>query len=63
MAYFRPCPDCGANLDPGEACGCRSKRAKKETAPLHRERPQAQSTDITILEYFEIVKQREAVSA
>jgi hypothetical protein len=21
-AYYRTCPDCGANLDPGERCDC-----------------------------------------
>lgn len=26
MAYFRKCPDCGAHLDPGEACDCRHER-------------------------------------
>lgn len=25
MAYFRTCPYCGANLDPGEICTCRQK--------------------------------------
>jgi len=23
MPYFYPCPDCGANLDPGEKCDCK----------------------------------------
>lgn len=23
MAYCNPCPECGANLDPGEACDCK----------------------------------------
>jgi hypothetical protein len=23
MAYSRPCPACGANLDPGERCNCK----------------------------------------
>lgn len=22
MSYFRSCPICGANLDPGETCDC-----------------------------------------
>lgn len=22
MAYYRVCPDCGCNLDPGERCDC-----------------------------------------
>lgn len=29
MAYFRECPYCGVNLDPGEICDCR----QKEVAP------------------------------
>ena len=24
MSYFRSCNICGANLDPGEVCGCKS---------------------------------------
>lgn len=27
--YYRPCPICGAHLDPGETCDC---RGKKDTA-------------------------------
>jgi len=23
MSYYKPCPDCGANLDPGERCDCK----------------------------------------
>ena len=23
--YYRTCPDCGANLDPGEKCDCTDK--------------------------------------
>lgn len=23
MSYYNTCPQCGANLDPGEACECR----------------------------------------
>ena len=30
MAYYRTCPDCGDNLDPGERCECQDKR---KTAP------------------------------
>lgn len=26
MRYFRPCPYCGANLDPGERCECQDKK-------------------------------------
>lgn len=34
--YYRVCPVCGCNLDPGEKCDCNG--TKKETAPLPRER-------------------------
>lgn len=27
MAYYRTCPYCGANLDPGERCDCRVQAA------------------------------------
>ncbi len=29
MPYYKPCPLCGAALDPGECCDCQDK----ETAP------------------------------
>ena len=25
MSFYRVCPSCGANLDPGEACDCQDK--------------------------------------
>lgn len=25
MSYYRPCPYCGANLDPGERCDCQGE--------------------------------------
>ena len=32
MSYFTTCPDCGANLDPGEKCDCQQavKKIKKK---------------------------------
>lgn len=27
MAYYKTCPHCGAALDPGEVCDCRSHGA------------------------------------
>ena len=30
MAYYHTCPDCGASLDPGEACDC-NKNNEEET--------------------------------
>lgn len=26
MSYYRTCPNCGANLDPGEHCDCQDKK-------------------------------------
>ncbi len=26
MGYYRECPDCGSNLDPGEKCECIKER-------------------------------------
>ena len=26
MAYYHTCPDCGANLDPGEKCDCQTNK-------------------------------------
>lgn len=28
MAYYNICPDCGSNLDPGEACDCKKQRTE-----------------------------------
>ena len=30
MSFYKTCPHCGANLDPGERCDCQDK---EETAP------------------------------
>ena len=30
MAYFRVCPNCGSNLDPGEKCDCEEWAAKDQ---------------------------------
>lgn len=30
MSYYRTCPNCGANLDPGERCGCQDKEQVNE---------------------------------
>jgi len=40
MSYFRPCPDCGSNLDPGEKCSCQLPQQRiagilKQKNPLH----------------------------
>ncbi len=30
MAYYNTCPECGANLDPGEPCDCMAEKEKRE---------------------------------
>lgn len=36
MAYFRVCPYCGGNLDPGEKCDCQDvKEAKSDFYKRH----------------------------
>lgn len=30
MKFFRTCPHCGSNLDPGEKCDCQKHREHKE---------------------------------
>ena len=32
MSYYKTCPHCGANLDPGEVCDCREKKAAQGAA-------------------------------
>lgn len=29
MAYYRTCPLCGGNLDPGEPCDCQEERERE----------------------------------
>ena len=47
MAYYRTCPYCGSNNDPGEACDCRAE-TKKEPAPAQRERTRANGYPYTV---------------
>lgn len=36
MAFFRTCPRCGANLDPGEQCDCETvERSREEFYSRH----------------------------
>lgn len=31
MSYYRECPICGSNLDPGEQCTCAEDRRKEQS--------------------------------
>lgn len=31
---YNPCPNCGANLDPGEVCDCEKKISNLSTADM-----------------------------
>ena len=44
--YYRVCPNCGCNLDPGERCEC--DKPSKETAPLPRKRPLTKVSTVSI---------------
>lgn len=48
MAYYWTCPICGSNNDPGEVCDCRFEKTKREAAPVRRERPQVQKTNLSL---------------
>lgn len=40
MAYYRTCPKCGCNLDPGEVCDCEHEkevRAREIASGIRRE--------------------------
>lgn len=31
MAYYRACPKCGCNLDPGERCDCEDRADERDS--------------------------------
>ena len=35
MKYYRSCPYCGANLDPGERCDCRDEKTAADAANIN----------------------------
>lgn len=48
MAYYRQCPTCGANLDPGETCEeCSGKKDEKQEANPIRSVTPARITAMT----------------
>ena len=40
MSYFRTCPYCHANLDPGERCDCRGQEEQHRTGETYRDERQ-----------------------
>ncbi len=36
--YYKECPFCGANLDPGESCDCQEERSKTFGKSIYRNR-------------------------
>lgn len=57
--YFNLCPDCGANLDPGEKCGC-SDEVKcfyydGNTQSFTVELKSGETYNITKSEYFDYI--------
>lgn len=43
---YKVCSDCGAHLDFGERCDCSG--ARREAAPLARERPHTKQADSSV---------------
>ena len=37
MAYYDTCPNCGANLDPGERCDCAEEKNCSAELDIHEE--------------------------
>lgn len=50
---YKPCPHCGANLDPSELCDC----MKKEAAPQQREQPPSKTTTPSLTSLAKSVKE------
>jgi len=55
--YYRVCPRCGCNLDPGERCDCRDKKEKGRPADTGTT-PRTESTRI-ISAFSPAVKHKE----
>ncbi len=58
---YKTCPDCGANLDPGETCDCAKEKklpATNETASLNTHTDNGDSTvsEYSISDNLELVK-------
>ena len=45
MPYYKPCPLCGAALDPGEICDCRDKETALDATNTQSGRAESELTD------------------
>ena len=46
MSYYRACPNCGANLDPGETCDCEKKSTTEAKQPPAMKAKRHTTTDL-----------------
>ncbi len=59
MAFYRTCPYCGANLDPGEHCDCRKSKFKNtetDGTSSAMERLQHMYGEASVQEVFDMIQ-------
>lgn len=49
MAYYRECPYCGVNLDPGERCDCQKDRLAEALRIFADLTPKAQESALQLI--------------
>ena len=49
MSYFRPCPYCGAHLDPGEACDCQSAPEVQQVPIIKQSKVKTKTKKVLII--------------
>ena len=56
MSYFKACPHCGANLDPGEVCDCLTHQVWAEARETFPERFTGKTDREVVAEIASVVK-------
>jgi hypothetical protein len=56
MSYFKACPHCGANLDPGEVCDCTLTQVCAEARETFPERFTGKTDREVVAEIASVVK-------
>ena len=56
MSYYRTCPHCGANLDPGEVCDCTLTQVCAEARETFPERFTGKTDREVVAEIASVVK-------